>query len=395
MSPKSDTSVSFRDWLAIICLSIASFIIVTTELAPIGLLSQIGDDLNKPPSQIGLAVTLYAWIAAIAALVSVTALSHLPRRGLLMVLMIILAASAAVTAISSNYSELMIARVIGSIAHGAFWAMIGTLGAQIVRPEKIGMATSIIFGGVSAASVIGVPLSNFIGVNAGWRTTFWCIAIAAILVGLTIRFSVPKIQGAGGIKFSKLISLAQDKTYVRIFISTFLAITAHFMAYTYIEPYLKDELDISVNLIAVLLLCFGLAGLAANFVTATIIDRYLKGVLVTSLVVGCLSVFLISYVGKAFGTAVVLALLIAWGASVSAIFVSLQTWILKSAGEDALPVSSVYVALFNASIGLGAMLGSVVLPLIGIQQIYVLASVFFVVALISVVTLRDPKYAYS
>ena len=123
-------------------------------------------------------------------------MGRMPRRALLIALMLLLALSGVGAAVADSFGQLMAARIIGAVAHGAFWAMIGTLGAQLVPPHQVGLATSIIFGGVSAASVLGVPLANLVGAAQGWRTAFGCTAGLAFLVAGSVWLTVPPIGGA-------------------------------------------------------------------------------------------------------------------------------------------------------------------------------------------------------
>lgn len=318
---------SWRNWLAVGVLGVGSFAIVTTELAPIGILSSIANDLGENEAKVGLIVTGYAWIAAVAALLSATMLGRIPRKPLLGSLMLVLALSSAVAAISTNFPALFGARVIGAIAHGAFWAMIGTLGAQIVPARYVGVATSIIFGGVSAASVLGVPLAGMIGHHESWRTAFGVIAVLSFLTAAAIMFSVPRVSAAAPVGRQALIVIARDPTFVRIYGATACAITAHFAAFTYIEPLLAEGLRIEPKVLYALLLAFGLAGLLGNVMTGIFVDRYLK-----PLVLGSLALMAICLAGLgAFGANADLIavgiLLMGWGIGVAAVFVGFQTWI--------------------------------------------------------------------
>lgn len=107
-SERAAHKTSWRNWIAVTALGIGSFTIVTSELAPIGLLSGIGDDLGISTSQAGLIVTLYAWIAAAAALFSAMVLSRVPRRPLLIALMLILAVSSGAAAMAESFPELVV-----------------------------------------------------------------------------------------------------------------------------------------------------------------------------------------------------------------------------------------------------------------------------------------------
>ena len=354
-------------------------------------MSPIGADLGRSESTIGLVVTLYAWIGAAAALISATLLSGVRRRPLLITLMLLLAVSALASGLSTNFGLLMTARVAGAIAHGAFWAMIGTLGAQIVPAQKVGLATSIIFGGVSAASVVGVPLASFIGGVAGWQIAFFAVAGLAFIVAFALRVSVPDLPGQPGVSSATLLRIISTPRFQSIFLITILSITAHFMAFTFVEPYLRGFPEMSPTLIAVLLLVFGAAGLLANLLCGAFIDSHLKG-----LVIGALTLSALALGGLALPLASDIPVfaglcLFFWGAAVAIILVGLQTWIIKEAGSDALPASAIYVALFNVAIGLGAMIGALVLSVAGITTLFVVASAMTALCLFALAALATPQ----
>lgn len=386
----SAQTTTWRDWVAVTALGVGSFTIVTTELAPIGLLSAIGSDLGTPTSQAGLIVTLYAWIAVAAALFSAVVLSRMPRRPLLVALMLILALSSGVAAMAETFPALMGARVIGALAHGAFWAMIGTIGTQIVPPHRVGLATSIIFGGVSAASVLGVPLANLIGTAEGWRGAFATVSALSFAVAAVCFITLPKLPGLDGVGVAAMGRVLSNPRFLRIFAATVLAITAHFMAFTYIEPYLRAQSGITPSVIAPLLLAFGGAGLAANVVTGSLIDRWLKSVLLVALCLASAALWLLSTLADVLGLPGTTLMLILWGGAIAAVLVGFQTWILKEAGADALPASAIYVAIFNGAIGLGAILGASVLTLAGLSQIFLIAATATAMGTLAIVLLASP-----
>lgn len=386
----SDQKTCWRTWLAVTVLGVGSFAIVTTELAPIGLLSSIADDLGQSEGRVGLIVTAYAWIAAVAALISAMTLGRVPRRALLTVLMLVLALSSAVAALTSAFPALLAARVIGALAHGAFWAVIGTLGAQIAPARHVGLATSIIFGGVSAASVLGVPLASFIGDIGGWRTAFGVIAALSLATATAIALSVPRVPASAPVGRQALTAIMRDPAFLRIYGATACAITAHFAAFTYIEPFLSDVLRVSPGALTILLLSFGLAGLVGNIVTGVFVDRHLKRLVLTSLVLMAACLFGIGQISQETIVPIVILLLVGWGMGVAAVFVGFQTWILREAGDAALPASAIYVAVFNAAIGTGALLGSTILALTDLSGLMVVAALALAGSVIPVIALAAP-----
>jgi predicted MFS family arabinose efflux permease len=179
ISEKLPQNMTLKSWLALFILAISTFTIVTTELAPVGLLTPIAEGLHSSESAVGMTVSLYAWVGALSALFASVFLGNVAKKRLLLVLTVVLMISnilAATVALTVLYCS---ARVLGALAHGAFWAMIGATAVAIVPARYIGTATSIVFGGVSAASVFGVPVSNYIGIHFGWRQAFWLMARSA------------------------------------------------------------------------------------------------------------------------------------------------------------------------------------------------------------------------
>lgn len=382
-------TVSWRTWLAVVALGISSFAIVTTELAPIGLLSPLAAEFGQTEGMAGLIVTAYAWVAALAALLSALFLGRLPRKPLLVGLMLILTLSSALVGMSTAFSTLLVARIVGALAHGAFWAMIGTIGAQLVPAKKIGLATSIIFGGVSVASVFGVPLASLLTQIDGWRTAFQVIAGLSLLATFAIAGTVPRLTSSASVDIDALRSILRNRTFQRIYLATACAIMAHFAAFTFIEPLLSSSL--SLNLVSTLLLVFGIAGVVGNVISGQFIDRHLKSMVLLSLSLMALSVLTVGSLPTGSSAWLVAALLFIWGASVAIVFVGFQSWILREAGDVAMPASAIYVAIFNAAIGTGALAGATVLSVTSINGLMVIAAIAITGSLIPVILITPPR----
>ncbi len=182
-----------RVWIAVVALGICAFSIVTSELAPVGMLSALAADFHQTESGVGLAVTAYGWVGALAALLSGAMPTRISRKALLVGLMLILALSRLAATRSYSIFALMSARMIRRPAHGAFWALIGLVAAQLVPPHRLGLATAIIFGGVSAASVVGVPLASFIATLAGWRLAFMSMALLSLAAAAVLCSTLPPL----------------------------------------------------------------------------------------------------------------------------------------------------------------------------------------------------------
>ncbi|WP_459177312.1 MFS transporter [Ewingella americana] len=376
--------LSLQTWLALIILALSTFTIVTTELAPIGLLTPMAKGLHQSESMIGLTVTLYAWVGAISALLSSLFLGNLPKKMLLLVLTLIILVSNSLCASVDSYSWLLAARVIGALAHGAFWAMIGATAVSMVPARYIGVATSVVFGGVSAASVFGVPLSNYIGLNLGWRPAFWLMSLLSVIAFFGIALIVPKVKSSSTLGLDALGRVLRSGALWKIYAATLLAITAHFAAFTFIEPWLHSINAVSASMIPVMLFVFGIAGLAGNFVTGMLIDKWLKPLVSLSVVLIAATLITLGQWGANLAAGQILALIVVWGLAVSGIFVGFQTWVLRLAGDNAFPASAIYVSFFNGAIGCGALAGAWLVSTLSIPVLMSIAGVAIALSLLLV-----------
>lgn len=373
--------MSLKLWIALIVLSLSSFAIVTTELAPIGLLSALAHDLNQSEAITGLIVTGYGWVAAISALCSIVLLIRFPRKMVLMIMLLILAISNIIVAYSSSFNMIFSARIIGAIAHGSFWALIGAVAYSLVPKHKLGLATSIIFSGVSVASILGVPLASYLTQLSSWRLAFEFLGLLSFIVCILILLFVPKIPDQAPLASGFFKKVLQHSTLNRLFILTALIISSHFAAFTFIEPFLSQIAHLESGQITLLLLVFGLAGLMGNILAGKLIDRHLHTIILVSLVFISGSVFAFGYLGYQVTLSIAIVFLALWGVSIASIFVGLQTWVLKQADDLASAASAIYVAVFNASIGLGALIGSFMLQYVTLNRAFEIITIFLIFSL--------------
>ncbi|MDC9581483.1 MFS transporter [Xenorhabdus sp. PR6a] len=383
--------MTFRTWLALFILSIATFTIVTTELAPVGLLTPIAAGLSTSESSIGMTVSLYAWVGALSALFASVFLGNLPKKRLLLTLTVILFVSNVLSATVDSFEVLLIARVVGALAHGAFWAMIGATAVAMVPPKYLGAATSIVFGGVSAASVFGVPLSNYIGLNFGWRQAFWLMAVLSVSAFMGIMLIVPKITAKSTMGIHALKSVLGSATLWKIYSATLFAISAHFAAFTFIESWLHSQPTLSKNFIPATLFIYGIAGLAGNFLTGIIIDKYLKATVVLSALLIGIVLLLLGNNPESLSRVNILIALVVWGVSISGVFVGFQTWVLRLAGDAAFPASAVYVSFFNGAISIGASVGAWIGSALSLQALFIIAGITIALSILFVTIIPSNK----
>lgn len=358
---------------------------VTTEFAPIGLLSRIASDIDESPSMVGLAVTLYAWIGAASGLLSSWVSHRISRKALLISLMLILAASSVLAALSSDLSTLLGARALGAIAHGVFWASVAATAAQMVPEGRVGLATSIVLGGITVATVMGVPLVNLIGQYVDWRTAFGCLAGMSALCAGALAWMLPPMHLPSSSGASGFMATIRRRDLRVTYVITGLTAAAHFGAYTFIEPFLSAIPGISAYAVAVMLFAFGAAGFAGNLLSALLIDRHLRVFIFMALVGMALAIMALGLGGPTTGVWWIVGLLIVWGMTISALFTGLQTWVLSLAGEHTVPATAIHTAVLNAAIGVGVIVGGGALESVGIDGAMLSASLVILPAIVLMV----------
>ncbi|MFF2571004.1 MFS transporter [Streptomyces sp. NPDC058084] len=222
-------------------------------------------------------------------------------------------------------------------------------------PERhVARATAVIFGGVETASVLGVPTGTFLGDLSGWRTAFGAVGVLGLMSLTFMVVLMPKVPAERTITFAGLAKVFKGNSGVRAGIAlTFLVITGHFLAYTFVRPILQDA-GVTDNLIGALLLTFGIAGICGNFIAGAHVAKRLRQTVLGISVVLTVAMVLLVLLGD---TPLTAGAMILWGLGYGAVPVTFHTWILDAAPDATEAASSLYVSTFNLAIALGALLG--------------------------------------
>ncbi|MCX5197286.1 MFS transporter [Streptomyces sp. NBC_00249] len=353
-TPQKEPS-AVRGWLAVLAVTLGIFSLMTSELLPVGLLTPVGSALDVSEGTAALMVTVPGLVAAISAPLVTVATGKFDRRLVLVILIAIVGLANLASAFATSFAVVLVARFLIGISVGGFWSIAGGIALRLVPERHVARATAVIFGGVETASVLGVPTGTFLGDLSGWRTAFAAVGGLGLVALAAMLFLMPKVPAERTITFGDLPKVWKSNAGVRIGIAiTFLVITGHFLAYTFVRPLLQDD-GVSDSMIGVLLLVFGVAGITGNFIAGALIAKRLRQTVVGIAVVLTAAMLLLAFVGNTTLTAAVI--LVLWGLGYGAVPVTFQTWILDAAPDATEAASSLYVSTFNLSIALGALFG--------------------------------------
>ncbi|MEV4881333.1 MFS transporter [Streptomyces cyaneofuscatus] len=344
-----------KGWLAVLAVTLGIFSLMTSELLPVGLLTPVGTALDVSEGTAGLMVTVPGLVAAVSAPLVTVATGRVDRRIVLVVLIGLMGAANLASAFATSFTVVLIARFLIGVSVGGFWSIAGGIALRLVPARHVARATAVIFGGVETASVLGVPTGTFLGDLSGWRTAFAAVGVLGLVSLLCMLFLMPRVPAGQSLTFSALPKVFQGNAGVRGGIAlTFLVITGHFLAYTFVRPVLQGD-GVGDRSIGVLLLAFGVAGICGNFIAGALVARRLRHCVMGISVVLTSGMVLLAVVDT--GVLSAGAILVLWGLGYGAVPVTFQTWILDAAPDATEAATSLYVSAFNLSIALGALFG--------------------------------------
>jgi predicted MFS family arabinose efflux permease len=378
---------------AIVALATSSFVFVTAETLPVGLLPQIAHGLSVSEADVGLLLTSYAAVAAVATIPLTAWTMRLPRHRLLAALVAVFAVSQAAAALAPTFAILIVTRLLCALAHGVFWSAITPAAARLGPPGQAGRITSLVFVGNSIALVLGVPLMTALGQAAGWRAAFATLAVAgalsctALLKLLPVLPAHPKDRGARPAQHLRAATaVIRSPAITAVCAVTTVVVIGHFAAYTYIAPLVRHGGGLAGLGLSALLLGYGAAGLVGNILVGPFVDRHPGRVLSAAVALVAVALATLSVLHGAPATVVAV---LAWGLGFSAVPVSLQSVVLRVAPEAQDAASAVYVVAFQIGIGGGALIGDRFVAAGHLGTLPVLGAVVAAAAVVIVLSARS------
>ncbi|MFB8766959.1 MFS transporter [Nocardiopsis alba] len=376
-----DSRTTPRRWAAVAVLSLSTFLVVTSEMLPIGVLTPMAEGLGISTGATGSSLTVTGLVAAVTAPLVPRLLGGLDRRAVLAVAMVVLALGNALTALASGFAFMVLSRVILGLAMGTVWGMAAAVTTRLVAPRDVALAVSFVIGGVAAASVAGVPLGTMVGDALGWRAAFTALAIAALVLAAALTVALPRLPRPAASAGDDGPAQALLTPAVAIGLAMVaLLVTAHFAAYTYVRPVLEEHSGLAPTAIAPLLLVYGLFGLAGNFLAGATAARRSRLTILTLAGGIALAVALSALSGQTSWVAWVWIAL--WGAAYGGVSVAGQLWMTRAVPHRVEQIAGLYVGVFTASIALGALLGGVVVEAAGLVLLLWSAAALALVSLL-------------
>ncbi|WP_461611535.1 MFS transporter [Cytobacillus kochii] len=355
--------------MALLTLAVSAFAIGTTEFISVGLLPLIANDLSIPVTTAGLTVSLYALGVTFGAPVLTSLTSRMSRKTLLLWIMIVFIIGNTVAAFSTTIGLLLVARVISAFSHGVFMSIGSTIAADLVPENRRASAISIMFTGLTVATVTGVPFGTFIGQQLGWRAAFMTIVIIGVIALIANSILVPSHLRKGvKTSFRDQLKLVKNGRLLLLFIITALGYGGTFVVFTFLSPLLQDITGFEEGTVAIILLVYGIAIAIGNMVGGKLSNQNPIRALFYMFIVQAVVLFTLMFTAPFKVAGLITIFLMGLLAFMNV--PGLQVYVVVLA-ERFVPsavdvASAINIAAFNAGIAIGSYLGGMITDSIGL-----------------------------
>ncbi len=382
--------MNLREALPLAGITVSTFIFCTSEFMPVALLTDIALSFSVTESQAGMLISVYAWMVMLLSLPLMIAASRIGFRRLFLIIVALFAFGQLLSSLATSYFMLMAARIVVACAHAIFWSIAPPMAVRVVSEDHRHMALGMVVMGESVALIAGLPLGRVIGLALGWRMTFACVAIITVIIFIYLYFVLPAIPATKPFSVRRLPVLFKTKTLRSLYLFVGVMMTAYYMCYSYIEPYLLQSVGLEEQTVTVVIAFFGVAGILGSVLFSKIYARQRVKFLCECLL-GLVTAFFVLFVSQDFLIGV-LGACVVLGMGSTAMNAALQSEVIRySSLDDQAVATSIFSAIFNFGIGSGSALGGVVTSCVSVGSIGAAAGALGLVAFLYCVIVLIPR----
>jgi predicted MFS family arabinose efflux permease len=366
----------------LLVLATGMFAIGTDSFVVAGILIQIAQGLGISIAAAGQLITVYAVSYAVFTPIMAAALSHWPRKRVLLTGLVIFLAGNLVAAFGPSFVVVLLGRALSGLGAAIFAPMASATAAAIATPGQRGRALAVMMAGLSIATAFGAPLGTLIGALVDWRMTFVLVAALAALVAGGIQLLVHDATPSTWLPWRQRLGPLRDPRVILTLLATFLVLTGLYVTYTYIGVVFDRATRGNGVILAVLLSVWGIAGTAGIIIAGRLTDRLGDRIVINAaLAVSACDFALLPWTGANLGSAV-LALVI-WGLCGWGVIIPQQHRLVGLAPQLAPILLGLYAMAVYAGTSVAGVIGAVALGVVGAHQLPLVGTFLIICGLIA------------
>lgn len=337
-----------------LALAVGGFAIGTTEFATMSLLPFFARDLGIDATTAGHAISAYALGVVVGAPVLAVLAARFSKRMLLVALMLLFAAGNGLSGLAGNYSQMLGFRFLAGLPHGAYFGIAALVAAGLVDIGQRTKAVARVMLGLTAATIVGVPLANWLGQAVGWRWVFALVAALSLLTAALVFVLAPHDRPAPGASpLRELRALGKSQVWLTLAVGA-IGFGGMFAVYTYLADTMLAVTDVDEGAIPIALAAFGIGLTGGNLIVPRFADRALLPTAAGLLVWSILALIAWPAMTGALWTVCLGAMAIGIGGALGTV---LQTRLMDVAGEAQALAAALNHSAFNTANALGPWLG--------------------------------------
>ncbi|MGC0273784.1 MFS transporter [Pseudactinotalea sp. Z1739] len=360
-------------WLALVTMTLTTFVVVSAEMMPAAVLPDMADGLGVSLAQAGLLVSAWAATVVVASLPLARLTARLERPRVIAAALVVVALATVVTASADTYGTAMASRLVAAGATGLLWSLINAHAAAIVPQRHIARAAAIVLFGGTMGTVVAIPAGNAIAQVVGWRVPFLVLAVAALAAAVAVGVVLPRHRVHTAVVVTGIQRTAAPVRLWPVLATAGLGglvLSAHFMVFTFVAEVLAP----SAVPTPLLLVVFGAVGVGGLVLVGLTGDRYPTIVPVVVSLAMAAGVWGLVGLGRHAVLDVVLVAM--WGVVLGGVGPAVQGRVMSMASSrHRATAGSLMPIAMNLGIALGAAAGSAAVDLWSPQTLPVLALV--------------------
>ncbi|MFP7733297.1 MFS transporter [Priestia aryabhattai] len=374
--------MSKRNNFLIFILTIGVFGILTTEMGVVGILPLIADHYHISVSQAGLLVSLFALAVAISGPILPLLFSGINRKKVMLLVLAIFIVSNIISMFASNFTILLIARVVPAFFHPIYCSLALTVAATSFSREEAPKAVSKVILGVTAGMILGVPITNYIASTTSLEIAMLFFATVNAVAFIATLVFIPSMPVKERLSYGSQVSILKRPLIWLAILTVIFIGSATSSVNTFITEYLETVTNISGNILTLALFILGLASLIGNLVGGRLLTRNaMKTAITFPIVLGMvhlLSLFTGTSTGPMMLTILLWGFLFAIGNNVS------QYWITSAAPEAPDFANGLFLSFSNLGVTIGTAVGGLFVSGMGAQYIVLGGLLFLILSLVSI-----------